>query len=306
MNLVGQSLCRFQIQAEIRRGGMGTVYKGYDPEQEQYVAIKVLAPHLAWERPFVARFLREARTVSRINHPNIVNTVDVGRQEGIYYLVMDFVEGESLSRLISTEAPLSAQRAAEIVSQVAAALDYAHGQGIVHRDVKPDNILIEPGGSVKLTDFGIAQGAKRSRLTAEGTSMGTPEYMSPEQAMGATTSPASDVYSLGIVLYEVLTGRVPFNGESLLATLRMQADDPPPPPRKIVSSLPRRVETVVLKALAKQPEARYAGAGALARALEEAVGAPAHTRWLRKITGARLTQRAKKRQGDRPGATRGT
>jgi serine/threonine-protein kinase len=294
LNLVGRSLCRFQIKGEIRRGGMGTVYRGYDPDRDCQVAIKVLAPHLAWERPFVARFLREARTVSRISHPNIVNTVDVGRQDGVYYLVMDYIEGESLSHLISREAPLSPQHAAEIVAQVADALDYAHQQGIVHRDVKPGNILIEPGGEVKLTDFGIAQGTKRMRLTAEGTSMGTPEYMSPEQAMGAPASPASDVYSLGIVLYEMLTGRVPFSGETPVATLRLQADVPPEEPRSIVRTLPRAVDKVVLKALGKQPDARYSSAGALARALAEALEPPVPAQWLQRITASSPVERARR------------
>ena len=234
MNLAGKTLGKYQIGPEIGRGGMGAVYKGYDPALNRAVAVKILAPHLTWERRFVDRFVQEARTVAQLNHPHIVSIHDVGVQDGVYYLVMAFVEGETLRDLIVRQGALPPRRAAEILAQVAQALDYAHQRGVVHRDVKPGNILMEAGQRVVLTDFGIAQAVEGPRLTATGMSLGTPEYMSPEQAMGEPTDARSDVYSLGIVLYEMLTGRVPFRADTPLAALRMQADSPPPSPRRYV------------------------------------------------------------------------
>ncbi len=271
MNLTGKMLGKYQMGPEIGRGGMGAVYKGYDPALRRTVAIKVLAPHLTWEKRFVDRFLREARTVAQLSHPHIVAIHDVGIQDGTYYLVMAFVEGETLRNLVAREGPLPPRRVAEILSQVAQALDYAHRRGVVHRDVKPGNILMESGRRPVLTDFGIAQAAQGTRLTATGMSLGTPEYMSPEQARGDPTDARSDVYSLGIVLYEMLTGHVPFRADTPLAVLRMQADSTPPSPRRFIASLSPEVEGVVLKALSKDPAKRYPSAGSLVKALVEAI-----------------------------------
>jgi hypothetical protein len=184
---------------------------------------------------------------------------------------MAFVEGESLGRLVAREGRLAPEHAARLLAQVAGALDYAHGQGIVHRDVKPANILIEAGSRAILTDFGIAHAADEARLTATGASLGTPEYMSPEQAVGNPPDALSDVYSLGIVLYEMLTGHVPFRAETPLAILHMQADAAPPSPRRLVPSLSPAIEAVVLRALSKDPASRYASAGELARAMAAAL-----------------------------------
>jgi hypothetical protein len=271
MDLVGKALGKYRIVQEIGRGGMGAVFKGYDPTLDRTVAIKILAPHLTWERRFIDRFGREARVVAQLSHPHIVSIHDVGVQDGVYYLVMAFVEGETLRHLIARQGALPPPQAAHILAQVAEALDYAHQRGVVHRDVKPGNVLMEAGQRAVLTDFGIARAAEGTRLTATGMSLGTPEYMSPEQARGEPTGPQSDVYSLGIVLYEMLTGQVPFRAHTPLAALRMQADSPPPSPRQFVGSLSPAVEGVVLKALAKDPADRYPSAGALARAFVAAL-----------------------------------
>ncbi len=302
MNLAGKTLGKYQIGPEIGRGGMGAVYKGYDPALNRAVAVKILAPHLTWEGRFVDRFVQEARTVAQLSHPHIVSIHDVGAQDGVYYLVMAYVEGETLRDLIVRQGALPPRQAAEILTQVAQALDYAHQRGVVHRDVKPGNILMEAGQRVVLTDFGIAQAVEGPRLTATGMSLGTPEYMSPEQAMGGTTDARSDVYSLGIVLYEMLTGHVPFRADTPLATLRMQADSPPPSPRRFVASLSQEVEGVVLKALAKDPATRYPSAGSLAKALVAAIQGrlPAAERKALRRMQASTAALPPQREGTRP------
>jgi hypothetical protein len=275
VKILGRSLGKYQVLEEIGRGGMGAVYKGYDPALNRPVAIKVMAPHLTWEKHFVDRFLREARTVARLHHPHIVSIHDVGEQDGLYYLVMAFIEGESLGRLVARKGRLAPERATSLLGQVAAALDYAHRQGIVHRDVKPANILLEAGSRAILTDFGIAHAMDGTRLTATGATLGTPEYMSPEQARGQPPDALSDVYSLGIVLYEMLTGHAPFRAETPLAVLHMQASAAPATPRRLVPSLSPAIEGVVLRALTKDPASRQASAGELARAMSEALaGSP--------------------------------
>jgi serine/threonine protein kinase len=271
MNLSGTQLGKYRIYNELGRGGMGAVYRGYDPALDRLVAIKVLAPHLTWEPRFVDRFLAEARTVAKLSHRNIVAIYDVDHQDGTYYLIMELVEGKPLSDIIAREGPMSPERAANILGQVAAALDCAHQQQIIHRDIKPGNILVTGSGQAKLTDFGIARAADGTRLTATGTTLGTPEYMSPEQARGGTADARSDIYALGVVLYEMLVGQVPFRAETPVAVLRLHADAQPRPPCELVPSLSTDVERVVLRALAKDPAVRYQVAGMLASDFEAAV-----------------------------------
>ncbi len=287
IDLSATTLGKYQVRKSIGRGGMGTVYAGYDTALDRPVAIKVLASHLAWEETFVERFLREARMAAKLDHPHIVTIYDVGQQEGIYYLVMRQIEGQPLRGIIAREGPLPPARAARILGQVASALDYAHSHGVVHRDVKPGNILVEAGDRVTLTDFGVARAAEGTRLTATGISLGTPEYMSPEQALGQSTDNRTDVYSLGIVLYEMLTGQVPFHADTPIATLMQQAHTPPPSPRTVVSSLSAEIETVVLKALTKRPEDRYASAGELGRTMDRLVTQDRATQLRRQVDEAR-------------------
>jgi predicted Ser/Thr protein kinase len=271
MNLIGRTIGKYRIVQEIGRGGMGVVYAGHQTELDRPVAIKVLAPHLAWEKTFVDRFLHEARMAAKLNHPHIVTIYDVGQQDGIYFLVMRLVEGKPLKDIIAQEGALPLARTAGILSQLAEALDYAHSPGVIHRDVKPGNVLLERGDQVTLTDFGIARAAEGTRLTATGIALGTPEYMSPEQALGQPTDARTDVYSLGIVLYEMLTARVPFHADTPLATLMQQAQTQPPRPRTVVPSMPPEVEEVILKTLSKQPDARYATAGEFSHTLDRIV-----------------------------------
>ena len=269
-SLVGSQLGKYEIQAEIGRGGMGTVYRGYDRQLDRHVAVKVLAPHLLWEKAFVERFLREARAAARLKHPNIVTIHDVGQAGGWYYFVMAYLEGQTLTQHVRQRGPLQPDEASAILRPLADALDYAHQRGLVHRDVKPDNIIVDREGRVTLTDFGIARAAQETRLTTTGAVVGTPEYMSPEQAKGLAVSARSDQYSLAVVAYEMLSGQVPFEAESTLALLHKIAYDPPPPVGPARSDLPAGVDSVLARALDKEPGTRYARVRDFVQALEEA------------------------------------
>ncbi len=276
MDLRGKTLGSYQIGEELGRGGMAVVYRAYQPSLNRYVAIKVLPPQLAFDRQFVERFLREARSAASLSHPNIVVIHDVGEQEGLYYIVMEYLEGRTLKQVIEEEGPLAPGRAAHIVEQVGAALDYAHVRGFVHRDVKPANIFVGEGDRVKLTDFGIAKAASQAeQLTRTGMLVGTPEYMSPEQAEGGSVDPRTDLYALGVVLYQMLTGRVPFRGNTPHSTLYAVVHQSPPPPRQANPALPRAVEGVVLKAMAKRPEQRFQRGAEMAAGLRSALSGAA-------------------------------
>jgi serine/threonine protein kinase len=272
VDLTGKSLGNYQIVEELGRGGMAVVYRAYQPSLSRYVAIKVLPPQLAFDQEFVQRFLREARSAASLRHPNIVVVHDVGEQDGLYYIVMEYLEGRTLKQVIEQEGSLPVVRVARIVQQVASALDYAHQRGFIHRDVKPANIFVGEGDRVTLTDFGIAKAASEAeQLTRTGTLVGTPEYMSPEQAEGGVVDHRTDLYALGIVLYQMLTGQVPFKGNTPHSTLYAVVNHPPPPPRQINPALPPAVEAVVLKAVAKRPEQRFQRGAEMTAALQAAV-----------------------------------
>jgi serine/threonine protein kinase len=286
MDFVGKSIGNYQIREELGRGGMAVVYRAYQPSLNREVAIKVLPPQLGLDRQFVERFQREARSAASLRHPNIVVIHDVGHESGVYYIVMEMLEGRTLRTLIEEEGRVVPRRATRIAEQVAEALDYAHQRGFVHRDVKPSNIFIGDNDHVTLTDFGIAKAASETQqLTRTGMLMGTPEYMSPEQAEGGTIDHRTDLYALGVVVYQMLVGRVPFTGTTPHATLHAVIYETPPPPRRINPDLSADLEAVVLKSVSKQAEARYQSGAELSRALKGAmagrtqpVAAPSATR----------------------------
>jgi predicted Ser/Thr protein kinase len=246
----------YEIVAEIGHGGMATVYQARQLPMGRLVALKVLAHQFTQDQGFVTRFIREARIIAELEHPNIVTIYEVGTHAP-HFIAMQYVQGETLTKLIQREGALAPPRVQSILRQVADALDYAHRCGVIHRDVKPSNILIDPTGRVFLTDFGIARAAEGTRLTQTGSFMGTPEYVAPEQIRGQAIDARVDVYSLGIVCYEMLAGSVPFQGDTL-RVLHSQAYDPPPPLRALNPRISPWVEGAVARALEKDPANRYA------------------------------------------------
>lgn len=253
---------RYEIHRRLARGGMAQVYLARDRMLDRPVAIKELVPEFATDPSFVERFRREAQAAANLAHPNIVGVYDWGTQDGTYFIVMEYVDGPSLSQVIRRDGPLHPRRAAELTSEVAAALGFAHSRGVVHRDVKPGNVLLTGSGQAKVTDFGIARAlsAPEDDLTQAGSVMGTATYFSPEQAQGLPVDPRSDLYSLGVVLYEMVTGRTPFTGDTPLAIAYKHVQDQPPRPDTIIPDLPTGLTAVIMKLLQKRPEDRYASA----------------------------------------------
>ena len=256
------SNARYEIKQHIARGGMAEVFLARDLLLDRPVALKVLFPEFATDRSFVERFRREARAAANLNHPNIVSVYDWGEEDGTYFIVMEYVKGRSLRQLIRTEGPLHPQRVAEIGAEIASALAFAHQNGVIHRDIKPGNVVISPSGQVKVTDFGIARAAGNAQeaLTQTGVVMGTATYFSPEQAQGRPIDPRSDVYALGVVLYEMLAGRPPFYNENPVTVAYQHVREAPVPPSRRNPDVPPPLEAIVLKALAKNPANRYASA----------------------------------------------
>ncbi|MFN8455634.1 MAG: serine/threonine-protein kinase [Anaerolineae bacterium] len=274
-DLTGRQFGPYQIVAPLGEGGMAAVYKAYQPGMERYVALKVLPRHFAHDPQFVARFEQEAKILARLQHPHILPVFDYGQADGYAYIVMPFLHSGTLTDLMRG-APLPLAQIRRIISQVGDALDYAHSQGLIHRDVKPSNILLDERGNCLLTDFGIAKMIESSaHLTATGGFIGTPAYMSPEQGLGQKIDGRSDIYALGIILYEMALGQVPYKAETPMAVVVKHINDPLPIPRQVNSSLPEGVEGVILKALAKQPEDRYATAGDMVQALRAVIPEPA-------------------------------
>ena len=254
---------RYELHRRLGRGGMAEVYLARDQLLDRPVAVKVLFPALATDQGFVERFRREAQAAANLQHPNIVSVFDWGEANGTYFIVMEYVEGHTLAEMLRDEGRLHPDRAAEITADIAAALGFAHRNRVVHRDVKPGNVLITRDGGVKVADFGIARALSDStdqNLTKTGSVMGTATYFSPEQARGAPVDPRSDIYSLGCVLYEMTTGHPPFAGDSAVAIAYKHVQENPMPPRRYDPALPETLEAITLKCLAKNPANRYPGA----------------------------------------------
>jgi len=268
--MIGQTLGQYQLVDQLGQGGMATVYQAYQPSLNRSVAVKVLPPYFLHEPGFAERFTREARAIAQLDHPNILPVYDFGKQGNISYIVMKYVPAGTLHDQLGS--PLSPTQALKIIEQVAGALDHAHQQGILHRDIKPSNILIDERGWVYLSDFGLAKMVEGSvQLTGSGVGVGTPAYMSPEQGQGLAVDVRTDVYSLGVVLFEMLTGRVPYEAETPMAVVIKHITDPIPLPRQMNPNIPEAVERVLLKTLAKNPDDRFASAGEMAAALRRAV-----------------------------------
>jgi eukaryotic-like serine/threonine-protein kinase len=264
---------RYDIGERLGSGGMSNVYQATDRILERTVAVKILAEHLSDDERFVARFRREALAVAKLIHPNIVQVYDTGVDEGRHYIVMEYVEGRSGAQILQRHGPLGADTTAEIGAQACAGLDYAHRRGIIHRDVKPGNLMIVGGPvgggplAVKLTDFGIARAIEQTRITQVGSVVGTAAYLAPEQVRGEEATPATDVYALGVVLYQFLTGRLPHEGSTLAELAVRQQNEKPLPPSTYNDEVPEPLGAAVLRALEGDPSRRYASADELAGGL---------------------------------------
>ena len=281
---------RYELGDRLGSGGMSTVYKATDRVLERTVAVKILAEHLSDDEKFVARFRREALAVAKLIHPNIVQVYDTGVDSYRHYIVMEYVEGKSVAQLLQTRGRLGPDAAVEIGIQSCAGLEYAHRQGIIHRDVKPGNLMVigGPAGrrqrgssahepptgemTVKLTDFGIARASAQSRLTQVGSVVGTAAYLAPEQARGEEATPAGDVYALGVCLYQLLTGRLPWEGSTLAELASRRENESPLPPTSYDPDVPETLSVAVLRSLEGDAGARYSSARELSRALEAGLG----------------------------------
>jgi eukaryotic-like serine/threonine-protein kinase len=260
---------RYEIIKELGKGGMGVVYQAHDPQIDRSVALKVLRVDRVVNEEFVLRFFKEAKFIGRLSHPNIVTVYDVGRDHGTIYIAMEYLQGQPLNEVIRS-GRLSVEKTMDIALQVSSALGYAHDKGIVHRDIKPSNIILTDEGSVKLTDFGIARADDQNaaQQTQTGVILGTPFYMSPEQVMGRRVDGRSDLFSLGVILYELIVGRKPFKGDHFTAIFRAITEDIPVAPLHIDASIPQSISDLIIKTLSKNPDERFQTGQEMSHALK--------------------------------------
>ncbi len=291
--MIGRKLKdRYEIQEHLGDGSTATVYRALDIRLNRPVALKILLPHV--RETTRKRFFQEATAAAALNHPNIMSIYDIGEDDDQHFLVVEYVDGEPLSYYI----PSQPETVVSLGAQIARALSYAHARQIIHRDIKPANIKVTTDGAVKIMDLGLALPREATRVTAEGMVIGTPAYLSPEQAQGLPLDPRTDIYSLGVVLYEMATGHLPFDADEIPALLLQQVRQPPPPPRLIKPELPIELERVILKTLEKNPVRRYASGDALASALEASItktstDATQQTKPAKLETGERSVRRSK-------------
>lgn len=275
MNLIGKTIAnRYEILEKTGVGGMATVYIAKDLTLSRFVAIKVLKDEFTTDEEFVRRFNSEAQSAASLSHANIVSIYDVGNEDNIYYIVMELVRGKTLKQIITEEGKLAWKWALDISIQIASALETAHKHGIVHRDIKPHNIIITEDGVAKVTDFGIAKAVSNSTITAFGTTIGSVHYFSPEQAKGGYTDAKSDLYSLGVVMYEMLTGKVPFDADTSVSVALKHMQENPEEPIEIDEEIPRAVNDIIMKAMQKEPMARYQSATRMIYDLKKALEDP--------------------------------
>ncbi len=258
---------RYELERKVGEGGMARIYLGRDLRLNRRVAIKIPHLHFLGQPDFLERFRHEAQAAAMLSHPNIVDVYDVGKDGDTHYIVMEYVEGTDLKTLITGEAPLAIERAVGLAEQIARGLHAAHRAGMVHRDVKPQNVIVTPDGQARITDFGVAKSHLSTAMTETGVSFGTVDYLSPEQAQGRQATPRSDVYALGVVLYEMLTGKLPFDGASAVAVAMKHVAEPPPSPRRLNPNIPPGLETLVLRTLAKDQAQRPQSAQEFAQLL---------------------------------------
>ncbi len=278
--MIGSKLGNYEVEEEIGRGGMGVVYRASQPNLQRQVAVKVLLPHLAKDAAFVERFLREARSAAKLHHPGLVTIFDVGELDGTYYFSMQWLQGKTLEEKLEESGPLPLDEVVGVVSQMASALGYAHDAGVVHRDVKPANVIVDEHGRAVLTDFGIAQAGNETRLTRVGASVGSPDYMAPEQISAGEIDARTDLYSLGVLFHNLLTGEPPYTGDAPIAVAYQHLNAPVPSVRDKRPEVPPALDEVVQRLMAKAPEDRFQSAGELLAALQaisgvQAAGVPA-------------------------------
>ena len=274
----------YEILEKVGSGAMGAVYKARQISLNRIVALKILPPNLAEDRKYIARFLREAKLAAKLSHPNIIYVIDVGESHGVYYYAMEYVEGRTLKQLVDEDGPLPEREAIRMALQVARALDHAYSYGIVHRDVKPANIMLTKDGVVKLCDFGLAHRLDIHTHTARTTIAGTPHYIAPEQIRDEKVDIRADIYSLGATIYYLVTGRPPFTGKTTVLVMTKHLYERPRPPRELNPAISRYMEAIILKCLRKNPAERFQTPGELSHVLERLASRKHSSRPMRAIS----------------------